>query len=360
MKQTLQKLLIVIAGLLVSHWAYAYDFVKDGIYYNITSSEDRTVEVTSSNSNYNQYNGKLSIPQKVIYNSITYSVTSIGVSAFSFCDGLTEVTIPNSVTSIGESAFYYCPGLTSVTIPNSVTFIGSGAFYYCTGLTSVTIPNSVTSIGERAFYYCDLISIVVASGNSKYDSRDNCNAIIETATNTLIAGCKNTIIPNSVTSIGNYAFYYCEDLTEVTIPNSVTSIGESAFEGCSKIRSIYCQPTTPPSAYSDFSDDVLMYATLYVPIGSKSAYEAVDPWRNFWNIEEMEFNGIEDIVADGNEISVTAQDGKIIVNSIKNAMVEVYNINGQLVYSGNSTAIAVANKGIYIVKVADKTFKVAL
>lgn len=103
-----------------------------------------------------------------------------------------------------------------------------------------------------------------------------------------------------------------------------------------------------------------MYSTLYVPTGCKSAYEAVDPWRNFWNIEEMEFNGIEDIVADGDEINVIAQDGEIVVNGIENAMVEVYNINGQLVYSGNDTTIAVAGKGIYIVKVSDKTFKVTL
>lgn len=103
-----------------------------------------------------------------------------------------------------------------------------------------------------------------------------------------------------------------------------------------------------------------MYATLYVPTGYKSAYDAVDPWRNFWNIEEMEFNSIEDIVAEGDEISVIVQDGEIVINGIENAMVEVYYINGQLVYSGNDTTIAVADKGIYIVKVTGKTFKVAL
>ena len=170
---------------------------------------------------------------------IPNDITSIGDRAFSYCTGLTSATIPNSVTTIGSSAFSSCAGWTSVTIPNSVTTIGSRAFSYCTGLTSVTIPNSVTSIGNCAFYGCSgLTSIVVEKGNTKYDSRDNCNAIIETATNTLMSGCKNTTIPNSVTTIGNDAFSYCDGLTSVTIPNSVTSIDNDAFFGCSGLTSV--------------------------------------------------------------------------------------------------------------------------
>ena len=194
--------------------------------------------------------------------TIPSSVTSIGEWAFGFCSALTSITIPNSVTSIGEAAFYGCSALTSVSIPNSVTSIEDDAFEECSALTSVTIPNSVTSIGWHAFYGCSaltsvtipnsvtvigdeafggcksLTSMVVASGNSTYDSRDNCNAIIETATNTLIVGCQNTTIPNSVTSIEEAAFEDCTSLTSVTIPNSVTSIGEAAFWGCSALTSM--------------------------------------------------------------------------------------------------------------------------
>jgi len=114
-----------------------------------------------------------------------------------------------------------------------LTNIGDKAFDGCTGLTSIEIPSGVTSIGLGAFYACfGLTSIVVTDGNSVYDSRNNCNAIIRTQDNTLIVGCKNTTIPNSVTSIGIGAFRYCRDLISVTIPNSVTSIGNGAFQGC--------------------------------------------------------------------------------------------------------------------------------
>ena len=166
-------------------------------------------------------------------------LTSIGNSAFYGCSGLTSVTIPNCVTSIGDYTFLGCSSLTSVTIPNSVTSLGTSAFYGCSSLTTITIPNSVTSIGQYVFWNCcGLTSVNVESGNAVYDSRDNCNAIIETNTNTLIVGCLNTIIPNSVTSIGNSAFYGCSSLTSITIPNSVTSIGSSAFSGCSGLTSV--------------------------------------------------------------------------------------------------------------------------
>lgn len=187
MKQLFSIFLALIAIFAPSALS-AYEFEVDGIYYYF--NDQGSVAVTNGPI---QYTGDVAIPAAVTYDGTTYSVTAIDTWAFTGCSGLTGVTIPNSVTAIGDFAFCECSGL---------------------------------------------ISIIVDSDNPIFDSRDNCNAVIATATHTLLAGCKNTVIPNSVFGIRYFAFNGCTGLTYVDIPNSVIYIDVNAFQGCTGLTDI--------------------------------------------------------------------------------------------------------------------------
>ena len=208
MKQKLLLLsLLTLLGSITANAAFVVDGIK---YYTLT---DNTVEVAPQSP---KYSGSVTIPATVTYNNVTYSVSRIGMNAFFGCTGLISIEIPNSVTRICDYAFVNCTGLESIEIPSSVKMIDDGAFVGCSNLSS----------------------IIVNSGNTMYESPSGCNAIIKTSTHELVAGCKNTIIPNSVTSIGKSAFSSCTGLASIEIPNSVMSIGNSAFSGCSGLTSV--------------------------------------------------------------------------------------------------------------------------
>ena len=454
MKRALHTaLLVLLLSVVGVTKMYAYDFYAvcetgQTLYYNITDATNHYVKLTypgvsPSNPwyNYTEPTGNIIFPESVQYNGITYSVTSIGDYALNNCSGLTgNLTIPNSVTTLGEGAFWgcsgftgsliignsvttigtyafrscsgfngsliignsvttigpyaftYCPGFTgSLTIPSSVTYIGSYAFNNCRGLTLITIPssvvyietnpfshcasleqiivnsgnpvydsrnscnaivetgtstlivgckntiipNSVNAIDDSAFNGCvglttieipdsvttiatnsfsdcfNLEQIIVSSGNPVFDSRNNCNAIVETNTNTLSVGCKNTVIPNSITKIAAYAFYGCSSLTMIVIPNSVTMIGGTSFFGCSGLTSltignsvamignyafvscsnlcsIKCLAETPPLLSNYVFSNVPKTIPVYVPIGTLEAYQNADGWNEFTNYYEIE------------------------------------------------------------------------
>ena len=341
-------------GGVLKAYDFSYTYQGKTLYYTKTSSN--TVSVTYYY--YNYVGGDVIIPSQVVYNDTTYSVTSINGSAFSNCTSLTSITIPSSVTSIGSSAFKGCSSLDTVTINsnsvckkfwggyldtitkpriliigNSVTSIGDGAFKDCTSLTNITIPRSVASIGEYAFFGCsDLTSItipkfvdsignyafsncnsltsIIVNYNTRYDSRDNCNAIIETTTNTLIVGCKNTIIPNTVTSIGNSAFSGCSGLTSVTIPNLVTSIGNSAFSGCSGLKSIIVKSGNPIFDSRDNCNAIIETSTNNLIVGCKNT---IIP-NSVTKIQEHAFSGCSDLRSIKIPSSVTTIDDNAFSN----------------------------------------------
>ena len=338
-------------------WWAVYDIKKENVFYKITS--DSTVSVCTRTTDQYEYapmydgaySGDVIIPDTVVVFNHTYTVTGIDQNAFANSQQLVSVSMPSTISVIGSQAFLYCQGLTSLTIPSSVKTIGYRAFDGCAGLTGV----------------------IVDSDNTIYDSRDNCNAIIETASNTLIAGCNRTVIPRSVTSIGNYAFDYYINLTSIDIPNSVTSIGDfafsfssltdivipnsvaeigagaftacrgltnvnipesvtrigyTAFGGCS-LRSITCFAVTPPdveSIFDIYEDESYNLATLFVPMESLESYRAHEEWGRFTHIVPFIGAGPGDIDGSG---SIDVDDVVDIIGMILEGSAPEYaDVNG--------------------------------
>lgn len=310
------KTLTIMLAILMSMTAsvtMAYDALIDGVYYNFTNSY---AIVTYKTTSYNSYSGDVVIPETVIYKGNTYSVTKIGGNAFESCSDLTSVVIGTNVKEISDWAFLDCSSLMSISIPRATTTIGQDAFTGC----------------------CSVTEIIVDSNNPVYDSRNNCNAIIETSTNTLISGCKTTIIPNDITTIGFAAFSGCTGLVTIDIPESVTSIGRWAFVGCSQLDHIVipdkvtsiandafhstgltsvtigrgvktidasafhsCTNLTEIYALGDspatlsqktFDSSHYTNATLYVPAGCVNVYKMRITGKNFTNIQEKSAESI--------------------------------------------------------------------
>ncbi|MBR6846983.1 MAG: leucine-rich repeat domain-containing protein [Bacteroidales bacterium] len=391
------------------------EFTVGDLIYRV--NDDQVSVTVIGHVNGYEATGDLIIPESVSYEGHNYTVTTIGESAFLYCFYLTNLSIPNTVTTIEASAFAYCQGFTGdLVIPNSVTTVGYGAFQICPGFdgdliigSSVTeigdyafnscdgmtgilhIPSNVQSLGGNSFGYCAFSGIVVDPENSVYDSRNDCNAIIETSTNELLTGCKNTVIPNTVTSIGYCAFRGVQGLTSIEIPSSVTYIGENAFAFCYDLTGdltipnsvdtigagafFYCQSfggtltigesvifigdeafrncsgftgavslaTTPPVLDDEFGGLVFEnfgYPILVVPCGCVEAY------RNSSWYEPYGLNGFNEFIEDCTAVSEV--DGiftavypnptnglvKIEVENMKN--ISIFNMLGERVFEGST------------------------
>ena len=318
--------------------------------FMVISEEDKTCQVGVNKSDHQAVDtstsGIVTIPATVN----GYSVISIGDYAFKECRNIKQVVVPEGVISIGKLAFEKCENMKRIVIPEGVKSIGEQALYGCTSLTTLEIPASLTSIGYAALAVLpNLESIKVAEGNPLFDSRDNCNAIIITASMGLLKGCKNTIIPEGITfldgcsfcrvadlvnielpsslesiggwsfegtgltsilipekvsNIGYEAFCLCENLTSVNLPAALTSIDRYAFSGCPNLTAVYSYIQQPfvinPNVFeyydSQEGETRFTNATLYVPAGTKAFYEATEGWKNFQNIVEME--GEEIVIPD--------------------------------------------------------------
>lgn len=278
------------------------------------------------------------------YNETTHTLTISGSGRMynykwpnlgpwdSFRQDILSLLIEEGVTSIGNYAFYECSGLTSVTIPNSVTSIGIYAFYGCSGLISVTIPNSVTSIGAYTFHGC--------------------------------SGLTSVTIPNSVTSIGDNAFRGCSGLTSVTIPNSVTTDGERAFNVCNSLESIKVLATTPPFAYDNTFSKYNI--PLYVPEESVSAYQSTNPWSKFTTIKSLEVTEptpISEVAA--TPILIQSNGGTLTITGTEaGTPVSVYDTAGRKLAtataSGTTTTLPLPASSLVIVKIGEKSVKVAI
>ena len=360
----------------------------DGIYYRILSEDELTAEVKYKGGSYNEYaneyTGDIVIPATITVSGKTYTVTEIGYGSFRECE-ITSIVIPNTVTMIRGTAFQYCTRLKTVVIPNSVKEIQDLAFYYCTNLTEVSIPEEITAIasyaftcvpaftsltlpktleyfGAGAFCSCPNLYEINVADDSRLCSIDgvlftksqqfllqypagNVNSNYSIPNTVLyvqggaFAGCDNLInvnIPESVTTIRGWAFDKCSKLNQITIPSTVTTIEDCAFRYCYAVKSMTCKATIPPT----LTDSEVLYGIdknipLYVPIGCKSSYETAEVWKEFTNIQEVDFSSIESINIDCNEGDI-----------------EYYNLNGVKVADDNLSS------GFYIKRQNGKSTKI--
>lgn len=418
MKQIILTLAVVALSLSATFNAagqlYLFDY--DGLKYSVLSEADKTVACYGAS---DEYIMDVKMPETVSYEGVTYTVTRVGFQAFSGyrllltvelpntvtsldseafsncgllesvklpdglkeipkrcfsgCSSLRTINIPNGVTTIGEAAFSMCESLSSMTMPESVIEIGDEAFS-SSGLQSVEIPGSVRVISDRAFMDCSNLKSVVlhnglalignyafsGSGIQSIDIPDTVR-LIDGGAFVDCTDLQEINLPTGITKIEEGLFFKCASLTSITIPKNVERIGRDAFSQCTNLMEINVESAEPPVVNENdgvFNGVNCDNCVLNVPVGSLESYKSADVWKEFINIQEKDFGGVDGVEDDA--VSVAVKGGSIEISGAGNAPVEIYNLSGQLVYSGTETTVGGLARGIYIVRVAGQTFKVAL
>ncbi len=361
----MKKLSFIIFASLLPLLAVAESVTVDNVVYELNDDGTATATGHTSAFKYTDF----SIPSTVS----DHKVTKLGKQCFIECEELKSIQLPDGITEIGEECFTYCKKLESINLPESISTLSQYAFSGCWSLSSVKIPSKVTAIGRDCFADChltsvtipasltsiavgcfsgnmDLDTIVVEAGNPVYDSRDNSNAIIHTATNVMIAGSRTTIIPlsvttldngcfagiymtsidipESITTIGQFCFEDCQQLTSITIPKSVTNLGDRCFRSCYNMTTVTCLNPTPPTVtVGTFYDPNPNQLTLYVPEQSVETYKATPVWQEF-NIQPIKTNVIDDLqVTEASGDGKFIKDGQVIIRHGG----RLYNVNGQVI-----------------------------
>lgn len=323
-----KQLLLLLVLILLPMVARANEVEIDGIYYNLITKANSAEVIKPKDKS----NGSVVIPESILFEGVSYTVTALDKYSFYACGFLTSITLPNTLKDIREFAFYGCRNLTDVKLSNSLTHIGEAAFMQCYALTTITIPNSVTKIDSYIFRECtNLKTITIPNsvtfiGGAAFDGCTSLTSInIPNSVNTIRDGTfykcsalSSITIPDGVTSIGRDAFGECSALTSISLPNSLNYINENAFEGCSNLTSItipqgvnyigdfafskctnlvdfYCYAETVPYTQSNtFRDSYIEYATLYVPSSALNSYIIKAPWSNFGKIVAIDSINIEE------------------------------------------------------------------